>query len=285
MTVTAAERRRADRRFFTGLARAFGAAIIFSLPLLMTMEMWWLGFYMSRLRLAAFMVLMYPLLLALDRFSGFKKTSTWLEDAVDALVAYGVGTVSSAVLLFILGVIDAGMLPGEIIGKIALQSVPASFGAVLAASQLGGEGTSSTSADDGITEAVRDSYLVTLLFMLAGAVFMAFNVAPTEEMIVLAFKMSPARTLAAVVLSLLLMHGFVYAVEFRGTPQTPADVPGWSLFMRYTLVGYAISLLVSAYVLWTFGRFEEGRLLVLLTESIVLAVPSSIGAAAARLIL
>jgi uncharacterized membrane protein len=30
-----------------GLARGLGGAILFALPLLMTMEMWWLGFYRS----------------------------------------------------------------------------------------------------------------------------------------------------------------------------------------------------------------------------------------------
>src|SRR5690606_28567856 len=72
-----------DRRFFTGISRAFGGAIFFSLPLLMTMEMWWLGIYMDRLRLAGFMVLMIPLLIGLDHFSGFEETSRWAEDVLD----------------------------------------------------------------------------------------------------------------------------------------------------------------------------------------------------------
>lgn len=38
-----ASERESDYRFFVGLARAFAGAVLFSLPLLMTMEMWWLG--------------------------------------------------------------------------------------------------------------------------------------------------------------------------------------------------------------------------------------------------
>src|SRR5687767_3474728 len=41
----------ADRKFFRGLARAFGGAVLFSLPLLMTMEMWALGFALERAKL------------------------------------------------------------------------------------------------------------------------------------------------------------------------------------------------------------------------------------------
>ena len=50
------------RRFGIDLARACAGPLIFSLPMLMTMEMWWLGFYMSRFRLALFLLLVIPLL-------------------------------------------------------------------------------------------------------------------------------------------------------------------------------------------------------------------------------
>ena len=42
------------REHFIGVARAFGGALFFGLPLLMPMEMWWLGFVMDRFRLALF---------------------------------------------------------------------------------------------------------------------------------------------------------------------------------------------------------------------------------------
>src|SRR5690606_34859559 len=61
-----------DRKFRVGLARAFGGAIFFSLPMLMTMELWSLDFYMDRLRLALFMALMVPFLIVLDHYSGFE---------------------------------------------------------------------------------------------------------------------------------------------------------------------------------------------------------------------
>lgn len=280
------EERSPDRLFAIGVARAFGAAILFSLPLLMTMEMWWLGFYMNRLRLALFMVLIVPLLVGVDHYSGFKETDSWLEDAVDAMVAYGVGIVTAAVILPVLGIVDLQMPLREIVGKVALQAVPASFGAVLAASQLGGGGQGSGEASGGNAgDQKRSGYRVELLFMLAGAVFLAFNVAPTEEMILIAFRMTPWHALLLIALSLMLMHGFVYAMEFRGAPRRRPDASGAALFFRFTVVGYAISLAVSAYVLWTFGRFEDSAIGMYAVETIVLAFPASLGAAAARLIL
>ena len=61
-----------ERRFAIDLLRAFGGAILFSLPMLMTMEMWWLGFYMEPFRLALLMLLNIPLLIGLSYYGGLK---------------------------------------------------------------------------------------------------------------------------------------------------------------------------------------------------------------------
>jgi putative integral membrane protein (TIGR02587 family) len=122
-------------------------------------------------------------------------------------------------------------------------------------------------------------------YMAAGAIFFAFNIAPTEEMMLVAVNMSAWAVVAAGMLSLLLMHAFVYAVEFRGRHVPPEGTRALSLFLRFTVVGYAIALLMSAYVLWTFGRLDESSLAFQISTTIVLAFPASLGAAAARLVL
>ena len=271
-----------DREFLVGLARAFGGAIFFSLPLLMTMEMWWLGFYMDRVRLVLFLLLMIPMLIGLDHYSGFRETSTWREDAVDGITAYGVGFFAAIVVLLLFHVIDPSMPPGEVVGKVALQAVPASFGAMLANSQLGQAGEKGEQEKE---RKRRAGYGAEVFFMAAGATFLAFNVAPTEEMILIAFKMTAWHALALMAASLLMMHAFVYAVSFRGTHAAPEGTPWWSVFLRFTVVGYAVALLISAYVLWTFGRFEDTAWSTYVMEAVVLGFPSSLGAAAARLIL
>jgi putative integral membrane protein (TIGR02587 family) len=186
-------------------------------------------------------------------------------------------------VLLLFNVIDLSMQPREAVGKVALQAIPASFGAMLAKRQLRGDEDDGGDAEE---ERKREAgYPAELFFMAAGATFFAFNVAPTEEMILIAFKLTPVHAAALMLASLLLMHAFVYAVEFRGTKTVPEGTPWWSLFLRYTVVGYAISLLVSAYVLWTFGRFHDTALPMFVLTALVLAFPASIGAAGARLIL
>lgn len=270
----------ADRKFFVGLARAFGGAVLFSLPLLMTMEMWWLGFYLDRVKLLLFMVLMIPVVVALDYFSGFQETASWREDLVDGMIAYGVGLTASFVILLLFGIVDFGQPLREVVGKVAIQSVPASFGAVLANSQLASGGQ-----DQEARRKEEAGYGAQLFIMTAGAVFLAFNVAPTEEMILISFVMTPWHGVALLAASLLTMHGFVYASAFRGAPRAAHGTPGWSLFLRNTVVGYVVALAVSAYVLWTFGRLEHGVPSTYVMMTLVLGYPAALGAAAARLIL
>ncbi|MBJ6127098.1 TIGR02587 family membrane protein [Microvirga splendida] len=270
-----------ERQFFIGLARAFAGSLIFALPMLMTMEMWWIGFWIDEWRLVILTLVLIPLLTVLSRFSGFKQTDGLVDGIVDAFVAIAAAAVMAIVVLFIFEVIRFGMPAREIIGKVALQTFPGSIGAMLARGQLSGE--QQGSQDEEIAQ--DPSYPGELFLMGVGAIFIGLNVAPTEEIVLLSYMMGPWQVIALALLSLILMHAFVYAVNFPGQPQLAEDPGFWSLFMRFTVVGYAIVLLISAYLLWTFGRFEGADLEEVLGASIVLGFPGAIGAAAARLIL
>lgn len=257
--------------------RAAGGALIFSIPMLMTMEMWWLGFYMDRLRLALLIALTIPLLVELSHQVGFEQTRDWGEDLRDALFACIVGVVVGALVLLVFGQLGAGMSSHEIIGKISLLAVPAGIGALLARSQFGGN-------REGVGDK-KETYWGELFLMAVGALFLGFNVAPTEETILIAYGMSPWHGIGLVLLSLALMHGFVFAVGFKGGSELAPDTPWWSAFVRFTLPGYTVAALISLYVLWTFGRLDGNAPHQMLMAVLVLAFPSAIGAAAARLIL
>ena len=269
----------AGRAFLIGLARAFGGAILFALPLFMTMEMWTLGSTMDELRLALFLALIFPMLVGLAYYAGFEESSDALDFVLNALVAYAVAFVASAAMLLLLAVLGPGMSVDEVVGKTALQAIPGSIGAMLARSQLGGE------AEDADEERRRDTYGGELFLAAVGALFLAFNVAPTEEIVLIAQMMTGWHALALVAVSLLIMHAFVYAVEFRGQTALAPGISPWSEFLRLTVVAYALALLICLYVLWTFGRADGLAFPELLIETVVLGFPAALGAAAARLIL
>lgn len=270
-----------NRDYAVGLGRAFGGAVLFAIPLLMTMEMWSLGFTMGRGRLLVLILFNFAILIGLSYFAGFEKTFSWKEDVLDALAAFGVGVLTSALMLAILSVITTDMSWNEIIGKIALQSVPASIGAMLGTKQLGSQ--QDTQAEEERKQ--EAGYGGELFLMLAGAVFLAFNVAPTEEMVLLALQMSHWHALVLGGVSIVLLHVFVYAVGFSGQESRPEGGTFVSTFLHFTMAGYGIALLTSLYVLWTFGRTEGVALPEIVGMVIVLGFPASLGAATARLVI
>jgi putative integral membrane protein (TIGR02587 family) len=291
----AAERRAAERRageeeprpgslfYLRVIGRASGGALIFALPMLMTMEMWQLGYYMEPWRFFLLTALLIPLLVGVSHYAGgFEETFEWREDLRHACVAYAIGATLSAAILYVLAVIDWGMPWDEIVGKVALQAMPASIGALLARSQLGDR---SARGEEEREKPREEGYAGELMLMGVGALFLGLNVAPTEEMILIAYKMTPWHAIALVLVSILVMHGFVYALEFSGSAELPPGTPWWSAFLRFTVPGYALALLISFYLLWSFGRTDATDLVEILMTTIVLGFPAAIGAAGARLIL
>lgn len=274
-------RRSPDARFALALARAFGGALIFGIPILMTMEMWTLGASMPRGRMAILVISAIPLLVGLSAVSGLERTLRLKHDALDAFVAIAVGTVAAVAILLMLGIVTPSLTLGEVVGMITLQAIPGSIGALLATSQLAkGDGDEEDDAPDQYL-----GYGWELFLMVVGALFLAFNIAPTEEVILIAMRMSPWHTVVAMLVSLALMHAFVYAVEFSGQATVQPGTPFASVFTRYTVVGYALVLAVSAFMLWTFGRLDGVPGAEALAIVVALGMPAAIGAAAARLIL
>ena len=218
-----------------------------------------------------------PVAVAAYAASGIAQASpagTALQAVRLGIIAFVVAAVAAAATLSIFGVVGPQMSLSEAIGKLVLQIPSGALGAMLARSQLGGQ------SQDRSEEPV--SYAGELFLMGVGARFLSFNVAPTEEMVLIAYKMTVWQELTLLAATLLLMHALVYAVNFRGgTPD--AHMAG--ALLKFTIPGYAIVLLVSLTVLWLFGRLdglstEEG-----LSAGIVLAFPGGVGAALARLIL
>src|SRR5690606_25869022 len=117
------------------------------------------------------------------------------------------------------------------------------------------------------------------------ALFLGFNVAPTEEVMLISYQMTEWHALGLVALSLALMHGFVFAVGFAGGTEVSPEEAWWSPFIRLTLPGYVIALAISLYILWLFARTDGLSGDGIVMAAVVLAFPSAIGAAAARLIL
>ena len=263
-----------ERAYVRDLGRAFAGALVFNIPLLMTMEMWEQGVVMDRWRLLTFIIAGLPLLYGLSYYAGFSKRRGLVNDTLDTAVALAVGFVTASILLVLFGVVEWDAPPREALGMVALQAIPGAMGALLARRQLSGDGGGDTDED-------QASYIGELFLMAVGALFFALNIAPTEEMILIAYKATPAHILALMAVSILLLHLIVFKAGFAG--QEEADHP-LKAFFHFTVPGYAIALAVSLYALFIFGRIEGHSIAGVVQTMVVLGFPASIGAAAARLL-
>lgn len=245
----------------------------------MTEEMWNLGLYVDRLQLALLLILTLPLFVGLSHHAGFEDTFNWKEDLRDVCIAYAVALFAAAVMLTLFGVLKPTISSSHAIGMLALQLVPGGIGALLGRSLL--EKKEVKEREKG----PEAKYLGRLFLMLAGALFLGITIAATDEVVTITHQMTEWHALTLVTLSLLLMHAFVYAAEFRGGAVLPEGSVEWQVFLRVTVVGYVIAIIVSFYLLWTFGRIEGLAITEIASMTLVLSFPAAIGAAAARLIL
>jgi len=269
----------ANKQYARLLSRGFGGALLFAFPLLMTMEMWELGFAMERERLLILLVVSLPVLLGLSYFSGFEQTFRLKDEVLDALAALAIGMLLSASMLAVFGVLSRDHPLSETIGKITLCAIPGAMGALLASKQLGGQEAAAArpKADGG--------YLGELFTMMVGGLFLAFNVAPTEEMSLIAYQMTGVHALILVAISITLLHVIVYQLGFPGEDLRRQSSGLRRTFLSFTIPGYGLALLISAYCLWTFGRLDGISLHEAAAMMVVMAFPAALGCATARLVI
>ncbi len=273
-------------------ARGAGGALLVGTPLLLTMEMWWGGFVIPPHRLLVFYVANFVVLLALEHYSGFREEGSFLEEVIDAIEALGIGTVVAAVMLYVTAVLDDGMAPGAMLRMIILEAIPLSIGASVAISLLGGgnggEEDGSGAEEDGRAKRERREagFWGTQVIGVAGALYFGFNVAPTEEPMMIGLRMTWWHAVLLLLVSLAVVHAMLYAVGFRGSERLPEGHGWWRTLVGLGSVSYASAALVARFLLWVFGRIgPDTGLLAALQMTIALAFVTSIGSAAGRLII
>lgn len=261
-------------RYAAGLGRALLGAMIFSLPLMMTMEMWEFGVTIDPMRQATTLLLSLPMLIALSYYGGFEPTFSFLDNLLDAFAAFAVSIAACCAVLFLLGQINVETRFQEVVGKLAVVSFPATIGALLADKQFNG-----ADDDEQTSDALLTGFGGRMFLMAIGAIFLAMNIAPTDEVEIIAVGISPLQTTLLAVASLLSLVLILRAADARGG--------GGGAFEHVVrgLAGYGVCLLMSLYVLWYFGRTEGAAFDEIVEAVVVLAFPAALGAGAARLLL
>lgn len=273
------------------LLRAASGGFIFAVPLLYTMEMWEIGATAELWKLLLFLGVAFAINLGLahSHSGGFKAATDWFATVEQAVDTLAVGLIGGALVLLVLNQIAIGDSPKSMLGLIMAQAAPISIGAAVAAAIFGPRGERTRNDDEGDSgangkaptawQALRSDVGATCL----GAIFLAFSIAPTDEVSVLAVQLTPQHQVAVISLSLLLSYMIVFVSGFSASSRTQ---PGpFQLPITETVLAYSLSLLVSLGALLLFDRVDlSDPPAHILTLVIVLGLPATVGGAAGRLV-
>ena len=188
------------------IVRGFAGAVLFSFPMLMTMEMWALGVTLQPARLMLFVTVHLILLVGMASYARRDEALVTRKDARDAFAAYGVGVLAATTVLFLFGVVEPGMSAAAMNRTIAIQAAPAAFGAMVAHLEL-------DEAAARIGPKHPHGLANSAFLMAVGALYLCSSLASTEEMMLIAHKMSIWQVAALMVFSLVMMH------TIRATPR------------------------------------------------------------------
>lgn len=264
-------------------ARSVVGGLLFSLPLIYTMEVWWAGFVAHPSHLLLYLACGFILLFGYNRYAGLHEDASWLEVAFEAVEEMGLGLFVAAGILWLIGQIDGTMQLSEIIGKVVVEAVTVAIGVSVGAAQLGGNGKDQGMHGD--REERPLSLAGQIVLAGCGAVLFASNVAPTEEIVLIAIESTRWKILGLAVLSFVLAGTVLFYSDFKGADKliSPQDGPG-TMVMR-TALHYAVALAASAFILWFFGRFDGTSLSAGVAQVVALGAAASLGAAAGRVLL
>ncbi len=268
-----------SRKIAISYARGLMGGLLIGAPVLMTMEAWWEGFFVPAPRLILLCLFSYGVLFILQHYSGLSHRKTLAAEARAALVAYGIGIVAASIILYALGVVGPETTARDLAGKLGLQAVPVSIGASVAMSAFGEEHRVAAKRRE------RAGYWGTLGMALAGATLFGFGPSAVEEPMMIADLLTPWRAMLLVVVSIVQVQLIVYAVDFKQRPQDVGTRRYWMEVVRESVSTYALALFVAAYFLWTFETLGSLGVVASVNVVIVTGFATSLGAAAAELLI
>ena len=198
----------------------------------------------------------------------------------------------AALMLIVLQRIDWQTSLTETLGKIIFEGVPFSLGVAFSRSLLSGDAEVDLDARKGHASSqqspqktiVWQATIADLVATLMGALFIAFSIAPTDEVTFLAASASPLWLLIIMGASLLISYGIVFASEITNYQQRLQQPGIFQTPQSETAISYLVSLFIGMLMLWFFHQltFSDPWFL-WLRYGIILGLPASIGGAAGRL--
>jgi putative integral membrane protein (TIGR02587 family) len=256
------------------------------------MEVWWIGSAATPATLLIVISITFILLFFLNRTEGFRKRFSYGEAAryetvAETIEAMAIGIICSTFLLFVLQELTTKTSLSENVGKIIYESVPFSIGVCLANQLLGDTRNGQSNQDKSHDSANEDALNATLSDLgatLIGAIVIAFNIAPTDEIPMLAAATSEGWLLLLMITSLLVSYAIVFEAGFSDQKKRRQQKGIFQKPISETMASYIVSLGAAALMLLFFQKLSfSDPWMMWLEYTLMLGLPATIGGAAGRL--
>jgi len=282
------QRSQAWAREIQQIIRGILGGCLFGIPLLYTMEVWWIGSSIEPILLLSIISITYSVVFLFNRSEGFRKSRRdgMLHAAMESVEALAIGIVCATFILILLRRITGETPIDEALGKVIFESVPFSLGVAMARSLLPEQSAESESSQylQPIKKLGFRTMIADISATLIGAIIVAFSIAPTDEIPTLAASASPPWLLIIIAASLFISYGIVFAAGFANQRQRRLFKGILPTSIGKTILSYLISLLASALMLWFFNRLSlSDPWFLWLRYTLLLGLPATIGGAAGRL--
>lgn len=256
-------------------ARSLVGSLLLGMPLLYTMETWWLAW-----RLPAWLILAYAVgglaVISLVSHHVGARAHHHRSGLVGELQAFAqlfaTSFLAAVLVLLLLGIPEVVSPAPDLLRLALLQVVPLGLGATLTELAL-----ERAEAEENESSFIREAAV-----FAAGALFFSLPAAPTEEMQLIAAHAGAKRLALVVVASLALTYLTLYVLEFRGHS---GRADGVLVQVGETAAAYVIALLVALGLLAGFGHLLQATFAEAMQETVTLGFVASLGGAAARVVL
>ncbi|GBE92320.1 TIGR02587 family membrane protein [Nostoc cycadae] len=276
------------------IVRGICGGFLFGIPLIYTMEVWWIGSLVKPKLIAIAIAFMFIVVFLLNYTDGFRKRrNTWRLDeaAIDTVEAMAIGFVCSAFMLWLLQEITPETSLKESLGKVVYEGVPFTLGVALANQflQSGNQNNSTSDSYKGNGNSKPQQHhlhatLADLGATVIGAIVIAFNIAPTDEVPMLAAAISPPWLWALMAASLVISYTIVFQAGFSDQKKRRQQKGIFQRPLSETTISYLVSLLASGIMLFFFQKLTlSDPWTMWLEHTLVLGLPATIGGAAGRL--
>ncbi|WP_404787776.1 TIGR02587 family membrane protein [Altericista sp. CCNU0014] len=279
------------RNELSDLVRGISGGFLFGIPLLYTMEVWWVGSSAEPPRLSIAIALTFSIVFLLNQTTGFRNTvDVRVRDTfMDSVETLALGLLCTTCVLVLFQEITLSTPLGEALGKLIYESVPFSLGVALSNQFLSDKsGDKQDSQEDRSKPNKRKQELNGTVADIGataiGGIIVAFSIAPTDEVPMLAASTSGPWLLALTIASLLISYAIVFAANFSNQSKRRQQQGVFQDPFSETVVSYLVSLVVAAAMLWFFDTVSlDDPWSTWLSHTLILGLPATVGGAAGRL--